>query len=635
MSGFLNIKIYEVLNQYWGYDSFRQNQSEIIHSILSDNDTISLIPTGGGKSLCFQLPALVKDGCCIVISPLIALINDQVQRLKSLNIPAEGLHSGLEQNTKDDILLRLVDGELKLLYISPERLQSQSFRKILKNVKISFIAVDEAHCISQWGYDFRPEYRKISNIKDIFPNIKIAAFTATANKKTLKDIKTYLGINKAKIFKGSFYKENIRFAAINTEKKLKVLKLLLSQLNGSGIIYMRSRKGTEKLNQLLRNDGFSTGYYHAGLNSGMRNKIQGKWLENDIQVIISTTAFGMGIDKPDVRFVLHYDLPASMEEYYQEAGRAGRDGQVSDAVIIYNSKDLNQLRINSLEYFPTLESIKVVYNSLLRYFDIANMESGKSFEFDIHRFLKHSGLASRLVFNSLSELERFGYISFNYSTRYAYSHLKINMSDEDLREMKKENSIDFKVLSSAIHLYEDLFSINSPIDEKMIARSCGLDIDVVKQSLIRLNAERKVIYKPDFSNIFIVFNKTDELNINIGELKYRKDKLEKNIKSVEKYLNQNKCRQFFILEYFDEKLKKSCGICDNCYNRINSKYSDKEFSDFYKKIINFEFNKSTGLEELAFSGFYMDRKKNKSMLKKMIQSGDLKIEGDKIKKANG
>ncbi len=633
MSEVLNERVYSILKRYWNFDSFRENQKEIIDAILLKNDIIALIPTGGGKSLCFQLPALAMDGCCLVLSPLIALMNDQVDRLKTLKIPAEALHSGLDKQTSDGILNKFVSGELKLLYISPERLQSVFFRQVLKKTNISFIAVDEAHCISQWGYDFRPDYRKISDIKNIFPGVSIAAFTATANKKTLRDIKTYLNLNAEKVFRGSFFKENIRFGVIKTEKKLKTLELLLKEFQGSGIIYMRSRRGTEKLNLLLKDAGFNSDFYHAGMDNDSRSKTQNKWLQNDIRIMISTTAFGMGIDKPDVRFVIHYDLPTSIEEFYQEAGRAGRDGKLSDSVIIYNDKNLSQLQSNDIDTFPSHEFISSIYNSLVKYFDIKKIpDEGIEFNFDPDKFQLFTGFSKQKIYKAINELERYGFLELSHSVRDSFSMLKIVVDDKKLNKLENTDKAGFNIVKASIHLYEDLFSMYSRISEKKIADKTGFNEKEVIEILKRLDKNGQIIYKQEFSDINILFKDPFDKEINSEELTFRKKRLIFNIKSIRKYLEYSKCRQKFILNYFDEKIKRTCNICDICLKSNSTKFTNSDLSSFKEKISNFGFDENTGIDDLAFIDTYLNRNKNMYMIKKLIKTGELKLAGDKIEK---
>ena len=631
MSEILIDKASKVLKKYWGYDSFLKSQEEIIISILQGKDTICLIPTGGGKSMCFQIPAIIKEGTCLVISPLIALITDQVERLKSINLPADGLHSGMNKNHQNQVIKKVLTGDIKLLYISPEKLNSKSFNKVLDQINVSFIAVDEAHCISQWGYDFRPDYLNIHKVKSIYPELQICAFTATANSKTLKDIKSYLKVKNPNVIRGSFLKKNLRFGVIKTEKKIKVLELLIKEFEGSGIIYMRSRKGTVILDNILRKIGIDSAHYHAGMSSEERLDVQSSWIKNKTQIIVSTTAFGMGIDKPDVRFVLHYDLPTSMEEYYQEAGRAGRDGNMSNAVIVYNNKDLMNLTKKSIENFPSIQEIISTYNNLVSYCDISMIPTeGITETFKVEDFFKFNQLTIIKTYRCLSECERIGYISLNISLRDRSSLLRLNISENELNDLEKSDNFGFEILKASVLIYEGLFFSTTSISEQNIAQKLDLDLKLVISKLEDLNVKQIVDYEKRSNNILIDFRNIEGLKIDEKALKFRKKRLVNNTKAIEKYLDFNKCRQINILKYFDEKLKKACNECDICLEVDKTNYDKSEFFNYSQAINNYEFSESTDLDDLIYIDTYMKRNKNTQMLKSLIQTGKLSISGDKV-----
>jgi len=629
-------KALEVLKKYWGFDTFLLNQTQIIKSILNGNDTIALIPTGGGKSLCYQIPALISEGTCLVISPLIALISDQVQRLKSIGIKAEGLHSGLLKKEAESVLSKFIAGEIKLLYLSPEKLQSRYLKKTLEKINLSFIAIDEAHCISQWGYDFRPEYKKIHNIKELFPNIQINAFTATANSKTLKDIKQYLKLNKPQIIRGSFLKNNITFAVIKTEKKIKTLKNILNQLNGSGIIYMRSRKGTVVLSEILNKSNINSEYYHAGMTPENRKLIQANWLLNKTRVIISTTAFGMGIDKSNVRFVIHYDLPGSMEEYYQEAGRAGRDGQKSDAIIIYNQNDVNKLYKNNIEYFPSVFEIKNTFNNLIKYYSIQKTDKINLLKLlNIEDFYSFNKISNYITYLCIVELERYNAIELNIPLSKVLSTLKLNFNPNQLTSESIFRLSELKLIKASLLLYEGLFLIDSKINEELIANRLGITKSLVVKTLEELKSKMLINYHKQEQKLSITFKNTEKLLINEIEIKFRKKRLIDNIKTIISYLeDKNSCRQKNIVNYFDEKLKKNCKICDICLDANNNKYTKLEFIEFNKKLDNYKFDENTDLDDLLFLDSYLKRKRNIQIVKKIIASGKLSLVGNQIKKIN-
>jgi ATP-dependent DNA helicase RecQ len=631
MSEILINQARNILNQFWGHDTFYPEQEKIILSILKGNDLVALLPTGAGKSICFQVPALLKEGTCIVISPLIALIEDQIARLQSIGIAAKGVHSGQDPKIQNEILYDFSKAKIKLLYISPERLQSESFRSFLKNSKVSFIAIDEAHCISQWGYDFRPEYRKIYNIRDLFPNIQICAFTATANSKTLQDIRDYLHLRGKTTFRSSFLKENIRFGAIHTESKLKVLTLLLTEFQGSGIIYMRSRNGTEILSHKLNQFGMNTRHYHAGMSADERFEVQHKWIGNEYRIIVSTNAFGMGIDKPDVRFVVHFDLPASMEEYYQEAGRGGRDKKMSDAVVIYHKKDILNLYQREIELFPDIHEIRDVYNGLLKFFRYSQ-DRKLRYDFELRDFLKALKIDKKKIVRALSELERYGLIEFNISPARNFSLIQILLNNKELNQKENENKTHSDILNFLIFNINGIFSSKKPFSEHELALKTGYDQDIVIKSLIKMSDDNVVIYEQRNNKISLIINPVNEFSINEEELNFRRKRLESNYNQIKSYLEFKDCRQKFILNYFDEKLKKDCDICDHCLKSEDTNFTDSEYNIFLNELTQSIDSGNDDLDSLLFFESYLKRSRNKNILKKIIESQKFTISGRKIKK---
>lgn len=622
--------IYKILKSYWGYDTLYPDQEKIINHILEGKNTISLIPTGGGKSLCFQIPAMMIDGVCLVISPLIALIEDQIKRLQKIGIPAERLHSNMDKEKQNDVISSFLDQKFKLLYLSPERLQSEKFKPILLQAHISFVAIDEAHCISQWGYDFRPEYRKIKYIKTIFPNTQICAFTATANYSTIADIETYLDIRNNELIRSSFLKKNINFGVINTSNKFKLLTKLLNEFKGSGIIYMRSRNGTESLSYQLNQYGFDTLYYHAGMSSLERSQIQEKWINNESKIIISTTAFGMGIDKPDVRFVIHVDLPTSMEEYYQEAGRAGRDRLPSDAVIIYNEKDVLIFKKRSIENFPTFEDIKLTYNNLKKFLLINEFDENQYFLVNLDDFVVFNTLPKIKTFNALMELDRLNQISVNSNPERTFNHVKIlNYTDdkEFFENLEKPESDIIKYLISKnvnVHFYK------SRMNDSNIMEELKLTEKDYYSTLASLKRKNKISWENKESDFIINYLPEKKFTVEEDELKYRKMRMEKNFEIINSYIHLESCRQKFILEYFNEILKSNCGNCDFCSGYFSTKYSEKEFGNFTDKIFDLLKERPGILEDLIYIDKYIERLKNKSMLKKMVDLGVIELVGDKV-----
>lgn len=633
MSKILIDKAKDILKQFWGFDSFYQDQEQIITAILKGENTISLVPTGGGKSLCFQIPALIKDGTCLVISPLIALIEDQISRLKSLNIPAEGVHSGQDPKVQNEILYNFTSGHLKMLYISPERLQTETFRSFINEAKISFIAIDEAHCISQWGYDFRPEYRKISNIREIFPDIQMCAFTATANIRTLQDIKSYLGLGAYSLFRSSFLKQNIRFGIIHSESKLKILSLLIKEFQGSGIIYMRSRNGTEILSNKLNSLGYNTMFYHAGMTTEDRKYVQDKWLINETRIIVSTTAFGMGIDKPDVRFVIHYDLPTSMEEFYQEAGRAGRDGKMSDSVIIYHNKDILNMKLRDIDSFPDIKNINTTYHNLIRFSNVNFRDQNEiKLSFDLANFVNKNRLPKLITVRSITELERYGFIAFNINPKHSQSKLKINLNDYEIDSLRSTDEIKFSILKMIIFNTNNIFAIKKPISENEISVQTGYDFSSIKKHLNEMADSGLIAYEPGNQNIQLIFKNHEDIHIDHNELEFRKKRLIRNFNTIKSYLEFKSCRQKYVLKYFDEKLKKKCGICDICLNSKEENYTQHELKYYSERIENMLSTGWAEMEDLIYFGTYLKRHKNKQMLKNFLKKGNFQILGNKILK---
>ncbi|MEZ4906561.1 MAG: ATP-dependent DNA helicase RecQ [Saprospiraceae bacterium] len=618
-----------ILNQYWGFDTFYSEQEKIILSILEGNNTICLMPTGGGKSLCFQVPALYFDGVCIVVSPLLALIDDQVFRLKSHSIPAEGLHSGMSQKEQNKVISRILDKELKLLYISPERLQSDKFRDILKNIEISFVAVDESHCISQWGYDFRPEYRMIHNIKNIFPDIQMAAFTASANKQVLNDIREYLDIGSHNLFRSSFLKSNIIFSIIKSGNKMKILLKLLDEFSGSGIIYMRSRLGTEKISEKLNNAGYISRFYHAGLSSKERQQIQTDWLRDEFDIIVSTTAFGMGIDKPNVRFVIHFDLPTSMEEYYQEAGRAGRDKLQSHAVIIYNERDIVSMKSRDLDNFPTYAELKQTLLNLIKYID-KNMEISLDF-FDIDDFTSVNNIGKLKTYNAIIELERYGIVDLNINPKERESTIKvIKIIDSNLKNEFSDKEIE--VLDFLILNYNNITISNIRFTEKSLSDHLNLSDDEIFSILNSLKNKKIIEYERRNIALQLIVNKSKVNSISKNELEFRRKRIENNINVVSNYLDLSECRQKYILKYFDENLQNNCYSCDICNGVYERNISKDIKSNFERKYNQIEIGELIELEELIYLDSYINRFKYLSMLKKYITEGKFEVFGDKFKK---
>ena len=572
------------LLKYWGYNSFRPLQEDIIQNVLNKKDTLALLPTGGGKSLCYQLPTLLNDGLCLVITPLIALMKDQVESLKQKGIKAFAIHNGIYSEQINVILNNCITNNVKFLYISPERLNSELFLENVKAMNVVLIAVDEAHCISEWGFDFRPSYRNIISIRSILPHCPMIALTASANKRVQEDIIEQLELKNFKTFTQSFERRNLSFSVIFEEDKQGRLLRILNKVNGSGIIYARNRKKTKEIAAFLIKNNISADFYHAGLEMSFRNKKQDEWMQGKKRIIVATNAFGMGIDKSDVRFVIHIDLPDTLEAYYQEAGRAGRDGKKAYAIILWENSDLINLNQNHLLSYPDIDTIKNVYQALGNYFQLP-VGSGKnvSFDFDIIQFSNNYNFNHIIAYNSLRFLERSGYLNIPEHEEL-YGLLFIKVSKEDLYRFQVEHEKYDNFIKNLLRLYGGIFSDYIKINETYIANKLSLTKENVIDILKFLNKFGIVSYiapktKPQ---LFFLQERADIKNVFISYEKYSLLKLraEDRIKKVEEYVkDEKKCRSIFLVTYFNQDEPSRCGICDICVNRNKLVLSDVEFNN--------------------------------------------------------
>lgn len=578
MSANIKQDIYFNLKKYWQFDTFRPLQEEIITSILSGNDTLALLPTGGGKSICFQIPGLVLGGTTLVISPLIALMNDQVKNLKNKGLSGVAITSAMNFRQIDTALNNAALGHVQFLYISPERLQNENFRQQLSYLPISLIAVDEAHCISQWGYDFRPSYRRIAEIREFFPKISIIALTASATKQVTEDIQTQLQFKNPQIFRQSFNRANLRYVVQKEDDKLGRLLRIIKNIGGSGIVYTRNRKRTEELTKFLLSKSISCGTYHAGLKPDDRKTIQEQWIENKLQVICATNAFGMGIDKPDVRFVVHLDLPDSLEAYYQEAGRAGRDGKTAYATLLYHQTDLDRLDENFKLAFPDIEYIRQTYTAVCNYYQIAiGSGQGLSVDFDIEQFCKSYNLHPVLVFNSLKFLERENYVAF-IDNSFEPSKCMITSGKDDLYTYQIKHSKYEHLIKALLRSYGGLFEDYCFISERDLAYRAKMSVIEVKELLHVLDQAQIVSYAPQSIYPKLIFTEhrinTKFIEFDKQHYDFLKEEAYKRLESAKNYVTQNEvCRQVNLLQYFNEFNYTECGYCDIC---IQSKSKDTE-----------------------------------------------------------
>ena len=576
----INIKqnIHHLLKKHWGFDQFRGLQEDIILSILNKNDTLGLMPTGSGKSICFQIPSLVLGGTTLVISPLIALMNDQVQNLKKKGFSAISISAAMHYNEIDVAMNNAALGHVQFMYISPERLQNENFRQKLSYLPINLIAVDEAHCISQWGYDFRPSYLKIAELRTYFQDVNIIALTASATKVVADDIQNQLAFKNQKVFRQSFVRNDLRYVVQYEENKIIRLQKLISNIGGSGIIYVRNRKKTEDLALFLKKNKISSLAYHAGLKFEDRQNIQDQWIENKIQVIVATNAFGMGIDKPDVKFVVHLDLPESLEAYFQEAGRAGRDGKFAYSTIFYTKADQQRLLDNFKFTFPDLDYIKQTYQAICNYFQIA-VGSGQGFsvEFDIEKLCNSYNLSPLLVYNSIKFLEKENYISY-LDGGYEPSKIMFLSSKEELYLFQIRFPKYELLIKTLLRSYGGLFENYGNIKEKDLAFRTKTNVQLVKENLEYLDKQQILSFIPQSSLPKLFFNQ-DRINgkyleFNPNNYYHLKQRYSERIQSVIDYTENDKlCRQVQLLMYFNEIDYTNCGHCDVC---INNRQKDLE-----------------------------------------------------------
>ena len=566
----------EILKRYWGYDDFRGVQREIIESIGSGHDTLGLMPTGGGKSVTFQVPALSMEGVCIVITPLIALMKDQVHHLRQRGIIAAAIYSGMQRDDIIRILENCILGTTKLLYVSPERLGSDLFQAKLRHMRVSFITVDEAHCISQWGYDFRPSYLKIADIRHICPDVPVLALTATATPKVVDDICAKLTLNSKlstsfRVFRMSFERKNLTYLVSHATDKQADLIHLLDGMKGSAIVYVRSRRHAREVAEMLTEAGLSATFYHAGLESAVKDQRQRDWQHDRVRIMVATNAFGMGIDKSDVRMVVHYDCPDSIEAYFQEAGRAGRDGQPARAILLYNAADEPKLHKRIRDTFPEKDYIRKVYEHLAYYYQIATGDGyGVTREFNIddfcHKF-KHFPVP---VHSSLQILQRAGYIEY-LEEQDNQARVKFIVTRDDLYRLRGDTPHEEKVIVALLRNYGGLFADYGFVDESLIAHQCGLKPNDVYQTLKLLSEKHVIQFIPRKQVPYVRYlqRREDSEHVMLPPAVYeeRLAQYQERIEAMLHYAkDDSKCRSRQLLEYFGEKNVRDCGMCDVCHN---------------------------------------------------------------------
>ena len=558
----------ETLKEYWGYDSFRPKQEEIVSAALEGRDVLAILPTGGGKSVCFQVPGMMKDGIAIVVTPLIALMKDQVQNLTDRGIRALCINAGMGRREVDNALNNALYGDFKFLYVSPERLGTRLFQSYVQEMKVSYIVVDEAHCISQWGYDFRPDYLQIGKLRELV-DAPVIALTATATPQVAEDIMERLGFKDKFQIKSGFERPNLSYIVRRTEDKLGQLLNICNSVDGTGVVYVRSGKKTEELSAFLSANGVSASFYHAGLGQQSRTDRQEQWKSDKIRVMVCTNAFGMGIDKPDVRFVIHFDVPDSPEAYFQEAGRGGRDGKRSFAVMLWNSSDVKRLRQLETVSFPSLEYIEDIYHKVHIFYQIPyDAGVGRQLKFDLEEFCKHFKLQRSSAYYAIQYIEKTSHWTFSEDVDIS-TKVQIMVDRNDLYDIEFQNPKLAYLLEVLMRRYTGLYSYPVPIDEDYVAAQVGVQVPMLRQMLYQLSLEHVIRYVPcDHATvIFLHHDRLRPKNVNLDPKRYAMLKAsfgERMQKMIDYISEEDTCRSAYLLEYFGQSESEDCGTCDVC-----------------------------------------------------------------------
>ncbi|HTB06336.1 MAG TPA: ATP-dependent DNA helicase RecQ [Bacteroidia bacterium] len=627
--------IQQILTRYWGHTHFRPLQEDIINSVLEGKDTLALLPTGGGKSLCFQIPALTKDGICIVVSPLIALMKDQVEFLTKKGIRATMLHSFMSSREIDITLDNCIHGDYKFLYVSPERINTDIFQARVKQMNINLIAVDEAHCISQWGYDFRPAYLQISELRNLFPEIPVLALTGSATNEVVNDIQKKLSFRKPNAFRASYERKNVAYVVLKEESKSERLLKIVNNVKGTGIIYVRNRKKTEELAFFLRQNKISADFYHAGLNHEERNSKQEAWFQDRVRVMVCTNAFGMGINKLNVRFVVHLDLPDCLESYFQEAGRVGRDEKKAYAILLYNDTDRINLERNIDHSFPPIDEIKKTYAALCSYFHMAvGSGKGTTHDFDIREFCEKYSLEIAPTASSIKFLEKEGYIMATDSFyRPSKAHMLIN--NKDLYRFQVEHPVYDAFVKLLLRSYEGIFTNYVQINELELARRSTLSEAEVSVLLRRLDKMEVISYQPQSSKPQIIFTEDclHASNVLITKQNYSQLK-ERTIQRMEWVIQYatttDKCRSEMLLSYFGEVETVRCGICDVCLERNKLELSTLEFENIAEQLKITLSKKPMPLTDLIHSVQHTREDKTLKTVQWLLDNGKLQHDEDNM-----
>ncbi len=624
--------IQAILSKYWGFSTFRPLQEDIIQSVLEGKDTLALMPTGGGKSLCFQVPALLNPGICIVVSPLIALMKDQVENLKDKGIKAIAIISGMGKREVDIALDNCIYGDIKFLYLSPERLLSDLVRERIRYMKVNLIAIDEAHCISQWGYDFRPPYLHLTELRELHPEIPVLALTATATERVAADIQLKLNFKNGQVYRKSFERLNLSYLVYNEENKLRKLISIARNVKGSGIIYVRNRRETQEVSRQLNIEGISSDFYHAGLDTPLRMKKQSAWKNSEIRIMVATNAFGMGIDKADVRFVIHLDLPESLEAYYQEAGRGGRDEKKAYAVLLYNNADKALLTKRLDQHYPSIDEIKQIYHHLGNYYQLAyGAGEGLSLEFDLADFCNRFKLDPVRTIHAFKFLEHDEYIAVS-ETVFLPSRVQVLSAHEDLYRFQVGQPAYDHFIKVLLRSYAGIFEQLVGIKESELAKRAGISrIETVK-ILSKLHDLQIITYiqQTDKPHLNFIKPRADSQHLYIDR-KYHADRYQihkSQVEAVLAYAENHKCRSQQLLNYFNETHAKVCGVCDVCIENKKNTKKDTLTDEIIKEILN-ELSKSPShldqLMEAINTGNSNERLK---VIRMLLDAGTIKVNGE-------
>ncbi len=630
---FVNIKMAtpkDILLQYWGHAAFRPLQEEIINTVLSGKDVLALLPTGGGKSVCFQVPALAMEGLCLVISPLIALMKDQVENLKNRNIQALSLQSGMSHPEVKETLQNAAYGPYKFLYVSPERLESALFKEYLPALPLNLIAIDEAHCISQWGYDFRPPYLRIANLRKEFPTVPMLALTASATPVVQQDICDKLLFSEPAIFRQSFEKPNLSFSLFNADSKINKLLDILQKVPGTAIVYCRNRRRTKEIANLLSLNKISADFYHAGLSQNERSQRQEDWIKNKVRVIVCTNAFGMGIDKPDVRVVVHMDIPDNLENYYQEAGRAGRDGKISFAVLLYSKEEFDALqKLPDIKY-PPLAEIKKIYQAVANFLQLpTGSGEGLYYEFNLKDFVSQFKLDAMQVVNALKALEQEGHLSFNEQV-FLPAKIGFTCGKEDIDDFEKTQPQYEELIKALLRSYHGIFDNEVSVSEKLICRMAKISPEELKKKLADLVSYNVIQYHPqkETPQIYFLQNRASADYITFDNQAYlkRKHEYKLRIETMQQYiLLDKKCRSQYIGNYFGDKEMKLCGVCDNCLAQKNATLSTAEFDKIKAAIFQLLHSHSIDIKGMLDSLKKFKKEKIWTVINFLQNEGKLKV----------